>query len=90
MSEFDTSHHVHFKESGQKQEFSAQNRLFQFKVKVANKVSRFTSNSLFWAEKTCFWPLFLFQTEIYTLFCSKTGSEDNEKFQIHSFCNIEI
>ena len=31
MSEFETSHHLHFKESGQKQEFSAQNRLFQSK-----------------------------------------------------------
>ena len=41
MSEFETSHYLHFKESGQKQEFSAQNWLFQ--SKVANKVSRFTS-----------------------------------------------
>ena len=31
MSEFETSHHLHFKESGQKQEFSAQNQLFQSK-----------------------------------------------------------
>ena len=31
MSEFETSRHLHFKESGQKQEFSAQNWLFQSK-----------------------------------------------------------
>ena len=42
MSEFETSHHLHFKESGQKQEFSLP-KTGCFKVKVANKVSRFTS-----------------------------------------------
>ena len=34
------------------------------------------------ARVSHFWPLSLFQTEIYTVFCSKTGSEDDEKFQI--------
>ena len=85
MSEFETSH---FKESGQKQEFSAQNRLFQ--SKVANKVSCFTSKQPILGREDLFMATFSIQTEIYTLFCSKIGSEDDEKFQIHSFCNTKI
>ena len=87
MSEFETSHHLHFKESGQKQEFSAQNQLFQSKSGQQSQPFQFKT-AYFGQRRLVFWPLFLFQTEIYTLFCSKIGSEDDEKFQIHSFCNI--
>ena len=89
MSEFDTSHHVHFKESGQKQEFSVQNWLFQSKSGQQSQPFYFKT-AYFGQRRLVFGHFFLFQTEIYTLFCSKTGSEDDEKFQIHSFCNIEI
>ena len=86
MSEFENSHHLHFL-------FYCKTKCeFQFEIDILCPKLAVSSNSgqqsqpfYFktahrWAENSCLRPLSLFQTEIGTLFCSKTGSEDDENF----------
>ena len=89
MSEFDTSHHVHFKESGQKQEFSVQNWLFQSKNGQQSQPFYFKT-AYFGQRRLVFGHFFYFKLKFTLCFVVKQKVKMMRSFKFTHFAILKF
>ena len=89
MSEFDTSHHVHFKESGQKQEFSVQNWLFQSKSGQQSQPFYFKT-AYFGQRRLVFGHFFYFKLKFTLCFVVKQEVKMMRSFKFTHFAILKF
>ena len=89
MSEFETSHHLHFKESGQKQELSAQNRLFQSKSGQQSQPFYFKT-AHFGQRRLVFGHFFYFKLKFTLCFVVKQEVKTMRNFKFTHFAILKF
>ena len=89
MSEFETSHRLHFKESGQKQEFSAQNRLFQSKSGQQSQLFYFKT-AHFGQRRLVFGHFFYFKLKCTLCFVVKQEVKMMRSFKFTHFAILKF
>ena len=89
MSEFETSHHLHFKKVANNK--NSLPKTGCFKVKEANKVSRFTSKQpIFWQRRLVFGHFFYFKLKFTLCFVVKQEVKTMRSFKFTRFAILKF